>query len=317
LNRFLFFSRGQQIGIVVLLVLIVAVVVLNVLLPRIFAPSHDANENDSAFVAQVAEFEQQLRDKPKPVWQSPFEARHNDFRTDFEKTIVLQPFDFDPNTLDSAEFVRMGFRPRDVQRIMSFRRKGKMFRTAEFFANDFCKLPPEEAEKLLPHVKIAVAETAKTDTTAQRRPRKEFVYLDLNVADTTALQRMPGIGSGRAKQIVNYRRSLGGYVRTEQLLEINNFPKDVYEQMKSYLSVNQDSVKRIMVNKASVERLKDHPYLNFYQAKLIYDLRRTKGSLHGIDELLPLKNQKEFNGYDFEKLAPYLDFSEIKYQYKR
>lgn len=52
MNRFLFF-RGQQIGIIVLLVLIVAVVALDVLLPRVVSSSSHESESDSAFVAQV------------------------------------------------------------------------------------------------------------------------------------------------------------------------------------------------------------------------------------------------------------------------
>ncbi len=317
MNRFLFFPRGQQIGIIVLLVLIVAVVTLDVLLPRLVSSSSHDSESDSAFVAQVAAFEQSLRDKPKPVWQSPFEARHKEPKqTDFDTPTRLVPFDFDPNTLDSAAFVRMGFKPYDVRRIMSFRRKAKQFRTPEFFV-EFCRLEPEEAEKLLPYVHIAAAETAKIDTTAQQKPRKAYVHMELNAADTAELQRMPGIGSGRAKQIVAYRNRLGGFAHVGQLLEINNFPQEVFDKIAPYLSVNQNFINKIQINKASVERLKAHPYLNFYQAKAIYELRRTQGTLHNIDALKTLKDRKEFDGYDFDRLAPYLDFSEIKYDYKR
>ena len=36
--------------------------------------------------------------------------------------------------------------------------------------------------------------------------------------------------------------------------------------------------------------------------------------LSSIDEL---KTLPEFDGYDFDKLQPYLDFREVKYDYKR
>lgn len=312
MNRFLFFSRGQQIGIVVLLVLIAAAIALNALLPRI-VPQPADDGSDSAFVAQVAAFEQTLRDKPKPVWQSPFEARHQTAkRADFDTPTELTPVDFDPNTLDSAGFAAMGFKPYDIRRIMSFRRNGKQFRTAEFFV-EFCRLAPEQGERLLPHVAIA-AKPAAQDTAATRTPRKEYVHMELNAADTAELQRMPGIGSGRAKQIVGYRRKLGGFANAKQLLEIKNFPQETFDKIEPYLSVNQSLITKIQINRASVEKLKSHPYLNFYQAKAIYELRRTKGRLTGIDDL---KNLPEMQGYDFEKIEPYLDFSEIKYDYKR
>lgn len=312
LNRFLFFSRGQQIGIVVLLVLIAAIVALNALLPKIVPQPVGENENDSAFSAQVQAFEQTLRDKPKPVWQSPFEARRQTTGcTEFDRPTELKPIDFDPNTLDSAGFAAMGFKSRDISRIMSFRRKGNQFRTAEFFVNDFCRFTPEQAEQLLPHVIIATS-PAPIDTT--RTLRKEYVHIELNAADTTELKRMPGIGSGRAKQIVNYRYKLGGFANTGQLLEIKNFPQETFDKIEPYLSVAQNLITKIQVNKASVEKLKKHPYINFYQAKAIYELRRTKGRLTSIDDL---KNLPEMQGYDFTKIEPYLDFSEIKYDYKR
>ncbi len=309
MNRFLFFSRGQQIGIIILLILIATVITLNAFLPEIFPTDND--ENDSTFRHEVADFEQSLRDKPKPVWQSPFEARHRE-KSEEEQKIVLHPFDFDPNTLDSAEFVRLGLPKNVVQRILKFRNNEKRFFTADFFV-EFCHLNEEQSDLLLPHVQIVAEQKSKMDS-VPAQPKKTYVHIELNAADTTLLKQMPGIGSGRARQIVGYRKKLGGFVRVEQLLEIRNFPPDVFEKIKPYLSVNQMLVKKITVNKASVERLKNHPYLDFYKAKAIYEFRREKRQLQSIDEL---KKLNEFKNYDFEKIAPYLDFSEVKYEYKR
>lgn len=311
MNRFLYFSRGQQIGIIVLLVLIVAAIALTALLPRLLpAP---ADENDSTFVAEVAAFEQSLRDKPRPAWQSPFEARPNERAYAKSAPQPAELFEFDPNTLDSAGLVRLGLKPYMVERIAKFRNGGKRFRTAEFFV-EFCHLPAEQGAQLLPYVRIADQPAPDKPQPTTDKPKKTYTHIELNAADTATLQQMPGIGSGRAKQIVAYRRQLGGFARSEQLLEIKNFPPDVYAKIAPYLSVEPSGITKIQVNKASVERLKNHPYLTFYQAKAIYELRRTKGMLSSIDEL---KTLPEFDGYDFDKLQPYLDFREVKYDYKR
>ena len=45
--------------------------------------------------------------------------------------------------------------------------------------------------------------------------------LDLNRADTAELKKIPGIGSGIARLIVNYRQRLGGFYQIEQLQEIH------------------------------------------------------------------------------------------------
>lgn len=311
MNRFLYFSRGQQIGIIVLLVLIVAAIALNALLPCLLpAP---ADENDSTFVAEVAAFEQSLRDKPRPAWQSPFEARPTERAYAKSAPQPAELFEFDPNTLDSAGLVRLGLKPYIVERIAKFRNGGKRFRTAEFFI-EFCHLPAEQGAQLLPYVRIADQPVPDKPQPTTDKPKKTYTHIELNAADTATLQQMPGIGSGRAKQIVAYRRQLGGFARSEQLLEIKNFPPDVYAKIAPYLSVEPSGITKIQVNKASVERLKNHPYLTFYQAKAIYELRRTKGMLSSIDEL---KTLPEFEGYDFDKLQPYLDFREVKYDYKR
>ncbi|MGN0187531.1 MAG: ComEA family DNA-binding protein [Paludibacteraceae bacterium] len=310
MNRFLYFSRGQQIGIIVLLTLIVAAIALNALLPYLLpAP---ADENDSTFVAEVAAFEQSLRDKPRPTWQSPFEARPIERTYTQTATQPTELFDFDPNTLDSANFVRLGLKPYVVERIMNFRNSDKRFRTAEFFVN-FCHLSAEQSERLLPYVHIADTPQRDLQPTAATS-KKEYIHIELNAADTATLKQMPGIGSGRAKQIVGYRQQLGGFAHSKQLLEIRNFPPDLYDKIAPYLSVDLNGITKIKVNKASVERLKSHPYLNFYQAKAIYELRRANGVLTNIDEL---KHLSEFAEYDFKKLEPYLDFGEVKYEYKR
>lgn len=311
MNRFLYFSRGQQIGIIVLLVLIVAAIALNALLPRLLPAPTD--ENDSTFVAEVAAFEQSLRDKPRPAWQSPFEARPTERAYAKSAPQPAELFEFDPNTLDSAGLVRLGLKPYIVERIAKFRNGGKRFRTAEFFV-EFCHLPAEQGAQLLPYVRIADQPAPDKPQPTTDKPKKTYTHIELNAADTATLQQMPGIGSGRAKQIVAYRRQLGGFARSEQLLEIKNFPPDVYAKIAPYLSVEPSGITKIQVNKASVERLKNHPYLTFYQAKAIYELRRTKGMLSSIDEL---KTLPEFDGYDFDKLQPYLDFREVKYDYKR
>lgn len=311
MNRFLYFSRGQQIGIIVLLVLIVAAIALNALLPCLLPAPTD--ENDSTFVAEVAAFEQSLRDKPRPAWQSPFEARPTEHAYAKSAPQPAELFEFDPNTLDSAGLVRLGLKPYMVERIAKFRNGGKHFRTAEFFI-EFCHLPAEQGAQLLPYVRIADQPAPDNPQPTTDKPKKTYTHIELNAADTATLQQMPGIGSGRAKQIVAYRRQLGGFARSEQLLEIKNFPPDVYAKIAPYLSVEPSGITKIQVNKASVERLKNHPYLTFYQAKAIYELRRTKGMLSSIDEL---KTLPEFDGYDFDKLQPYLDFREVKYDYKR
>ena len=304
-KQFLYFSRGQQVGILLLLVLIVVVISINLLLPKLVTPA--VPDNDSLFRAQVAAFEKSLENLPRSTYESPFEKQS--YKSYDNEKPQAELFTFDPNTLDSAGFVRLGLKPYVAKNIVNYRLKGGKFKTVDDFAKVY-GMKPDYFEVLKPYIQIAPTATPEI----QKKKSYEPVYVDLNRCDTTELKTLRGIGSGRAKQIISYRNRLGGFASPAQLLELPNFPENVYTELQPYLSATGDSIKPILVNKATVEKLKSHPYLNFYQAKAIYELRRTKEGLHSLDELKALP---EFTPDDLHKLAPYLDFREIKYTYKR
>lgn len=113
---------------------------------------------------------------------------------------------------------------------------------------------------------------------------------------------MPGIGSYFARRIAQYRKRLGGYASVSQLREIDDFPEDAlpYFQLSG-------KIKKLPINRLSLQQLKRHPYINYYQAKAICDYRRLHGPLHSLNDL---KLLPDFSDADFRRLAPYLDFSE-------
>ena len=306
-KKFLYFTRGQQIGIIILLVLVVGLVLFNILLPKLIpAPILD---NDSTFRSQVAAFEKTLENLPRNSYQSPFEK--TSYQQFERKKTKAELFTFDPNTLDSANLVRLGLKPYVAKNIINYRLKGGKFKTAEDFSKIY-GISADEFETLKPYIHITIKEDENREKTTKKST--EPMYVELNSSDTTLLKLLRGVGSGRAKQIVSYREQLGGFSTKEQLLEIKNFPEEVYLELMPYVSVQKDSIKPILVNKATVDKLKKHPYINFYQAKAIYELRRTKEGLKSIEELKALP---EFTSEQLQKLAPYLDFKEIRYEYKR
>ncbi|MDR0543151.1 MAG: helix-hairpin-helix domain-containing protein [Dysgonamonadaceae bacterium] len=133
----------------------------------------------------------------------------------------------------------------------------------------------------------------------------EGTVIELNEADTTALMHIPGIGPSFAKRITGYRNILGGYYRIEQLQEVYGMYEELYTKIIPYLKVNPATVIRLPINSASLDKLKAHPYLNFYQAKAIVELRKKKGRLTGVEDLQLLE---EFTPEDRIRLTPYLEF---------
>ena len=125
--------------------------------------------------------------------------------------------------------------------------------------------------------------------------------LNLNHADTTELKKIPGVGSGIARSIVNYRQRLGGFYRIEQLQEIHLD----YRQLQAWFTIMPSEIRRINLNRVGIERLRNHPYINFYQAKALVEYRKKKGILHNLK---PFALYEEFTESDLERLSHYVCF---------
>ena len=125
------------------------------------------------------------------------------------------------------------------------------------------------------------SEDIKRDTLSYPRKISMGEYVLLNEADTSNLKQVPGIGSYYARAIIRYGERLGGYYDAAQLLEIKGFP----EESISYFRVSQKSLRKINVNTMSLEQLRKHPYIGFYQAKAIVEYRRLHGPLNNLRQL--------------------------------
>ena len=123
----------------------------------------------------------------------------------------------------------------------------------------------------------------------------------LNTADTTELRKVPGIGAYYARRIVRYGQRLGGYVSIDQLDEIEDFPQEA----KKYFTIQDAHPQQLNVNQLTLQQLRKHPYINFYQAKAIVDYRRLHGNLKSLQEL---RLSKDFPPEAIERLTPYVTF---------
>ncbi|MBR4432467.1 MAG: helix-hairpin-helix domain-containing protein [Paludibacteraceae bacterium] len=238
---------------------------------------------------------------------------------------------FDPNTADSLTLIELGLRPWQIKNMMKYRAKGGRYKQPEDFRklygltdSAFAALRPyiridstawvarRDSLRLLKHERDSlkhVADSIWKDSmyTARRFHIKKDTIIELNSADTTDLLYIWGIGSYVAKSIIWYRQDLGGYTSPEQIREIPAL-KGLgvqFDTIIPHLTAERDSVTRLRVNYIGVERLQRHPYLNFTQAKAIYELRRNKFYLKSIDELRELPCLTE---EDIRRLEPYLSF---------
>lgn len=225
-----------------------------------------------------------------------------------EISAVLQPFD--PNTADSVLLRQLGLPVYIVRNILKYRAKGGVFRSPESFSRIY-GLKEEVYQKLKPYITIAPLVSVshvRTDTFRQLQdtipyiPKyEEGTIVDLNKADTSILKRIPGIGSTLARMIVVYRQRLGGFYDVSQLQEVPH----VRVELNKWFVVTPAGLHKIQVNSASLDKLRSHPYMDFYKAKAIMEYRRKRGKIKGLSQLSMFE---EFTEKDLKRLSPYLTF---------
>ena len=231
-------------------------------------------------------------------------------------TRQVERFFFDPNTADSAQLRRLGLLTWQIRNIYKYRAAGGIYREKTDFARLY-GLTVKEYRELEPYIRISsdylpaatlvkesASATVKHDTTfVHHYPQKiaETAHVVLNTADTTELMTVPGIGPYFARKIVQYGQRLGGYVSVNQLDEIEDFPTEA----KRFLVVEGATPQKLNVNKLTLNELKRHPYINFYQAKDITDYRRLHGPIKSLQDLRLLK---DFPQAAIERLLPYVTY---------
>lgn len=308
---FFYFSTSQRIGILVMVFLIIIVVGVDYSLPYIMEKNKQQSSN---FMVEVKAFKKSLllRDSLQKVkWQLAYEKRQNEYADKYIKggrqttEISNVLFPFDPNSIDSIGLIKLGIKPYVVSNIMKYRNKGGFFKNASDFSKVYGinELQFKELSSYI-HIKKKV-QIIKDSIPISRISTDQSLIVELNTADTLMLMKVKGIGRGYAKGIVKFRKQTGGFVSVEQLKEIYGMRDQNYDQIKPFCKVDKQFVVKINVNTATFERLNFHPYLSFYQAKAIYELRRKKGKLKVINELQEIA---ELTSVDIEKIRPYLNF---------
>lgn len=307
-KNFFYFTKTERQGIIVLAVLILGVFAL----PALLMHSTPSQEPDAA--------EQEL-----------FRKEYDAFISSLKETTAGQKVDgkfikgsprreinlaaFDPNTADTTIFLSLGLPSWMIKNILRYREKQGRFHHPEDFRKIY-GLAEEQYQTLLPYIRIrekrqSIAESRQSKDTIQlltmqsNTPRDTlFKYqpgtvISLNSADTAELKKIPGIGSNIARKIVNYRKRLGAFHRIEQLQEIQLKA----EKLRPWFSIDAGQIRRINLNKASMEHMMRHPYINFYQAKVIVEYRKKKGNINSLKQL---SLYDEFTPADFERLEPYV-----------
>ncbi|HET8574030.1 MAG TPA: helix-hairpin-helix domain-containing protein [Edaphocola sp.] len=287
-------SRNSRLGIYGLLLILVLLIAVNALLP-LWLGNKD-NAGDKTLEEAWAQFLAKNKDSQRFAAQGA---------TD---TIL---FTFDPNTASKEDLRRLGLPLRTVYTWLHYREKGGRFYKKEDLRKLYT-LSPNDYRRIAPYVNLSYARQFKEPDIAQiydpgisaKRGYEADpdLLLPLNRADTSALKKLPGIGSVFACRIVRYRARLGGFYSVEQLKEVYGLPDSTFQKIAKRFTVSTKDIKKINLNRAFFKDLAHHPYLRPY-AKEILQLRRQLGRFNSVEQLRQIGL---INDQKYRKIAAYL-----------
>ena len=159
---------------------------------------------------------------------------------------TVESFPFDPNTIGIEDLQRLGFSQKQAQSIINYRQAGGRFHRPSDFAKSFV-VADSVYQRLEPYIQIPL--------------------LDINAADSTAFDQLPGIGQYYAARMVEYREELKGYSYPEQLLDIWNFGQERLDGLKDLIEVGDSTPFPLW--SLSEEELIGHPYIDRHAAHAI------------------------------------------------
>jgi competence protein ComEA len=207
-------------------------------------------------------------------------------------------FAFDPNTISDSEWKKLGLSHKQTRVIRNYLNKGGRFKKKEDLAKMY-GISAEKFQQLNPYISIKNETILKTNQLPVKE--KKINPIELNTADTLMLASLPLIGPGRARMIVKYRDRLGGFVSTEQLLEVFTVDSTVLNAIAPYITLDIEKVKKINMNGDTLI----HPYLPKKVASAIVSYRKQHGNFIDINELRKVSVLQE---QMWLKVAPYSVF---------
>lgn len=271
-------SKGERVGMFVLLGLIISVTIF----PFFAIKSSNQSTNFDSFDSLV----NALNSKSK-----------NEIVEQGQKNKSVR-FDFNPNTIEEEGLIELGFTTFLAKRIVNFRSKGGRFKKADDLykiygidsalvteLSPFIVIPSLEFEENKPYEKYAnknITEFRKTEKT-----------IDINTADTNDLKKIYGIGSKLANRIILYREKLGGFYSYSQLNEVWGLNPGLVELLQKKFIINNTIIKKININTIDQKTLEQHPYIGFKTAKSILNYKKQHGKFNTIEDLRKIISLKD------------------------
>ncbi len=282
-----------------LLVLIIAVILINILLPYFVK---DEKSDYTQFSNEIAEFEASQQQTKK----EQFEKRIH-YQDKIENaTDKLHPFPFNPNGLPYSQWKKLGLSDKQIKVIKNYEEKGGRFYRKEDLSRIY-SISDEEYDVLESYIQI---EKVVEDDTKEIVESTEIIPFpfDPNTLEKEKWLKM-GLSEKLVNTILNYRDKGGKFYKKEDLKRIYGMKPEEFTILKPYIEIQTDTVIRnyLLNNDTLMVELNSADTLDLQQlrgigpsfAKRIVKYRDMLGGYYSKTQLLEVYGMDSirYNGF--------------------
>ena len=213
-------------------------------------------------------------------------------------------FAFNPNNLPEDDWRRLGLTDKQIHVIKNYESKGGKFRTKHDVEKMYC-LSAEDYATLEPYIDIPPqAKDSASHKSNYKKYERPIVIVDIGIADTLELLKLPAVGPAFARRISNYREHLGGFYSISQLKEVWGLTDSMFQIISPHIVLGDSTnIRRININTADYKTFNMHPYIDKALASVIISYRNQHGAFHSVEDI---KKVALVTDELYSKLAPYL-----------
>jgi len=292
---FFTFSKKERVAIFLLLIISSLIWLL---------PSFFSNKNINPAWITITPIELEVRKKLLIERSSHNQSNLYKSSGETEREAEVSMFKFNPNLVSKDGLLALGLPERVVASIINYRSKGGIFKTPGDLRKIY-GLSSEDANRIIPYAVIeSVVKSADLSKLHFNKPTSS-IHLDVNIADSTTLETLPGIGAKLSSRIVRYRERLSGFYTLDQLKEVYGINDSLYSSIKGMLYLDASSINKININDIGYDELSRHPYIGFSKAKLVIAYRKSHGGISSKDGLAKMLL---LDSAGLERLLPYINY---------
>jgi DNA uptake protein ComE-like DNA-binding protein len=286
LKSFLHYSKSQQIGIILLFLIIL--VAQSIYFFKDFNSVYKVDKGQAAWLAN-----QRIIDSVQLQ------------QANYKPTI----YPFNPNFITDFKGYKLGMSVEEIDRLLAFRKQNKFVNSASEF-QAVTKVSDSLLKAISPYFKFPDWVKNKKNNyqpfeNKNYSKAEKVIVLDINEATKEDLMKVYGIGDKISDRILAEKEKYGGFVSMEQMQFVWGLSPEVIENLNKYFEVKSaPKIKRININNASVKELSQFPFFKYALAKDIVIYRSMNGDIKTED----LSKIKGFPIDKIKIIALYLEF---------